>query len=252
MDYTELDAKLVYYRKFKQLIPEAVIRNYEDVFNVEYTHNSTAIEGNTLSLVETKRIVEDGISPNGRNMREIFEVFNHGKAYAYVLHCINDSKALDRNIVKEIHAKLMDNIIHGGIYRSVDVYISGAKHTPPPPDEAYRQLELFYHDMEVNRKEMHPIDYAAWTHAEFVKIHPFVDGNGRAARLFMNYQLVASGYLPVSIPVKRRLEYFDTLEAYACDANLESFAALVSELENKRLDQYIKAIKQLTSQEACH
>jgi len=99
--------------------------------------------------------------------------------------------------------------------------------------------------MGENRETMHPVEFAAWTHAEFVKIHPFVDGNGRASRLLMNYQLAAAGYLPVSVPVERRLEYFDTLEAYACEGDLSPFAALVAGLEEARLDSYITAIEQV-------
>jgi Fic family protein len=248
MDFTMLDKKLLYYHENKELIPEAVRQNYEEVFNIEYTHNSTAIEGNTLSLAETKLILEDGISPNGKNMREVFEVFNHGKAYAYALKCISENKVLSKEIVKDIHEILMENIMYGGIYRNVNVYISGAKHTPPSPDEAYRQLDYFYSDMIVYQKEKHPINYAAWTHAEFVKIHPFVDGNGRTSRLLMNYQLAAAGYLPISIPKERRLEYFDTLEAYACENNLLPFINLISTLEEARLDLYITAIEQVKTQ----
>ena len=159
--------------------------------------------------------------------------------------CVAEGKTLDKSIVKDIHAILMENILTGGIYRNVNVYITGARHTPPPPDEAFRQLGFFYADMDANCQKMHPIEYAAWTHAEFVKIHPFVDGNGRTARLIMNYQLAAAGYLPVSIPVGRRLEYFETLEAYACEDDLLPFSALISELEEARLDLYIIAIKQI-------
>ena len=245
MSYTTLDRKLAYYLEHKHLIPEAVKQNYEDVFNIEYTHNSTAIEGNTLSLAETKLIIEDGISPSGKNMREVFEVFNHSKAFAYASRCIAEGKPLDKNIVKDIHSILMENIMPGGIYRNVNVYISGVRHTPPNPDEAYRQLEYFYADMNANGQKMHPIEYAAWTHAEFVKIHPFVDGNGRTSRLLMNYQLASAGYLPVSIPVARRLEYFETLEAYACESNLSPFSALIAGLAEARLDLYITAIEQI-------
>jgi len=247
VNYATLDNKLAYYHKHKHLIPEAVKQNYEEVFNIEYTHNSTAIEGNTLSLAETKLILEDGISPNGKNMREVFEVFNHGKAFTYASRCIAEGKALDKNIVKDIHTILMENIMQGGIYRNVNVYISGARHTPPHPDEAYHQLEYFFADMNANSQKMHPIEYAAWTHAEFVKIHPFVDGNGRTSRLLMNYQLASAGYLPVSIPVERRLEYFEMLEAYACECNLSPFAALIGELAEARLDLYITAIEQINA-----
>jgi len=245
MGYEVLEKKLAHYQEHKHLIPETVIQNYEAAFRVEYTHSSTAIEGNTLSLIETKLLLEDAISPGGKNLREIYEVVNHSKAFAYTSRCVTEGKVLDKNIVKDIHAILMDNIMYGGIYRNVNVYITGARHTPPPPVEAYRQMECFYADMDGNKGKMHPIEYAAWTHAEYVKIHPFVDGNGRASRLIMNYQLMAAGYLPVSIPTERRLEYFTMLETYACENDLTPFAMLISELEEARLDMYLTAIEQI-------
>ena len=250
MDFAALDKKLAFYREHGVMIPDAVKQNYEKAFSIEYTHNSTAIEGNTLSLAETRLILEDGISPNGKHIREIFEVVNHSKAFAYANRCIAEGMSLDKQIVKEIHAILMENIMTGGIYRNVNVYISGARHTPPPPDEAFRQLECFYADIAAIRPKMHAIEYAAWTHAEFVKIHPFVDGNGRVSRMLMNYQLAAAGYLPVSIPVERRLEYFGALESYASNGELSPFAVLVGELEEARLDMYITAIEQLKAEDS--
>lgn len=184
------------------------------------------------------------MSPNGKELREIYEAVNHDKAFSYAKQCIAEGKTLDKNIVKDIHAILMNNIMTGGIYRNVDVYISGARHMPPSPNEAYRQLEAFYLDLELKKQSLKPIEFAARTHAEFVKIHPFVDGNGRTSRLLMNYQLLAADYLPVDIPKERRLAYFETLEAYACENDLKPFSGLIAGLEEEKLDQYIRAIEQ--------
>lgn len=93
------------------------------------------------------------------------------------------------------------------------------------------------------KKDLNPIELAAWTHAEFVRIHPFIDGNGRTSRLLMNYQLMNQGFLPVSIAKEDRLEYYNTLEAYAVNGNLEPFAEMVARLEEEQLDTYIKLIK---------
>jgi Fic family protein len=245
MDYTALDAKRGYYQKHKHLIPKVIKENYEAAFRVDYTHNSTAIEGNTLSLAETAVLLEDGISPNGKNMREVFEVVNHNKAFAYASRCIAGGKTLDESIIKSIHAILMENIMDGGVYRNVNVFIRGAKHTPPSFSVLSRQLEYFYEDMETNRGKMHPIEYAAWTHAGFVKIHPFIDGNGRTSRLIMNYQLMAAGFLPVSIPKERRTEYFESLDRHHCGEALSTFTAIIFALEDAHLDRYIAAIEQL-------
>ena len=224
-------------------LPQAARDNYAGAFEIEYTHNSTAIEGNTLSLMETKLLLEDKFSIGGKHLREIYEVVNHNKAFAFVKARIAEGLPLDERAIKDIHSLLMENIMAGGIYRDVSVYISGAQHTPPSPEVMYGQIKSFYADME-NRHSLEAIELAAWTHAEFVKIHPFVDGNGRTSRLIMNYQLMAGGYLPVSVPKEDRLVYFDCLEQYALQGNIAPFVAFIAALEDKRLDWYIDAIQQ--------
>ena len=243
MNYQEIQQKKEAYQAGRASIPEATLQSYEQAFEIEYTHNSTAIEGNTLTLIETKVLLEDGISIGGKRLGEIYESVNHQKAYRYVKACIAKGQALDEKIVKDIHALLMENIFTGGIYRNVNVYISGAQHTPPSPNEMYRQVKEFYADLAWKGKELNPIAYAAWTHAEFVKIHPFTDGNGRTSRLIMNYQLMAAGYPPISIAKEDRLAYFNTLEAYAVEGNLNPFAEMIAGLVEQQLDHYISLIQ---------
>ena len=243
MDYNVLLSKKEFYQKHKNNLSDLAVQNYEQAFEIEYTHNSTAIEGNTLSLIETKVLLEDKISIGGKNLREIYEIINHNKAYRFIKGCIAEGKPLDENRVKDIHAILMENIMIGGVYRNVDVYISGARHTPPSPNEAYKQVKNFYADLSF-KAEMNGIELSAWTHAEFVKIHPFIDGNGRTSRLIMNYQLMSNGFLPISIAKESRLEYFNALECYAVDGDLMPFADFIATLEEQKLDFYIRAIKQ--------
>lgn len=238
MDYDMLCQKREQLSLLCEQLPKEVLQSFDRSFEVEYTHNSTAIEGNTLSLIQTKAILEDGISVGGKTLREIYEVVNHNKAFGFVKKCVTEGKTLDETIIKDIHALLMENILTGGVYRNVEVRISGAKHKPPVPSEMYQQIKNFYADMPYKVKE-NAIEFAAWTHAEFVKIHPFVDGNGRTSRMIMNYQLLASGFLPVSIAKENRLEYFETLEAYAVEGDLNPFANMIAELEEQRLDEYL-------------
>lgn len=245
MDFAALDRKLAFYQQHKHLIPEAVKDNYEAAFRVDYTHNSTAIEGNTLSLAETAVLLEDGISPGGKDMREVYEAVNHNKAFAYINSRAPAGKPPDALIAREIHAILTQNIMEGGTYRKVNVFIRGARHTPPSFADVPKLLAYFFEDMELNRSKMHPVEYAAWTHAEFVKIHPFVDGNGRTSRLLMNYQLMSAGFLPVSVPKEQRAVYFTALDTYHREGDLTPFTAMVYGLENARLDIYITAIEQL-------
>lgn len=238
-----LNEKMEIYQKGKKFIDIDSLSSYDKDFELTFTHDSTAIEGNTLTLMETKVVLEDGVSIGGKELREIYEVINHKKAYGYVKKCIADGKNLDEKIVKDIHAILTENIIVGGVYRNQEVKISGAGHIPPVGNDMYIQIKKFYDDLKWKQKELNPIEYAAWTHAEFVRVHPFIDGNGRTSRLLMNYQLMNSGFLPVSIAKETRLDYYNALEDYAVNGKLDQFADLVAELEEKRLDEYIKLIR---------
>lgn len=240
MDYRELCRKKEVYSRCRESIPEFTMFTFEQAFEIEYTHNSTAIEGNTLSLIETKVLLEDGISIGGKALREIYEAVNHRKAFRYVKECIGKGMPLDEGKVKDIHALLMENIRIGGVYRDVQVYISGAQHMPPSPALMYRQVKDFYADLSWKGKELNPVELAVWTHAEFVKIHPFTDGNGRTSRLIMNYQLMAEGFPPVSIAKEDRLEYFKALEAYAVEGDLQPFAELVAGLVDRQMERYIE------------
>ena len=242
MNYERLLEKRDRYQANRSRIPEYALQSFEQAFEVEYTHNSTAIEGNTLTLIETKLVLEDGISVGGKALRELYEVVNHRNAYRYIKSCIEKEEPLSEKIVKDIHALLMDHIFTGGIYRNVDVYISGAQHTPPSPDEMYRQVKNFYADLSWKSRELNPIALAAWTHAEFVRIHPFPDGNGRTSRLIMNYQLLANGFPAVSIAKENRLDYFNALEAYAVGGDLEAFSEMIAGLVEAQLDRYLKLV----------
>ena len=192
--------------------PKEAVQSFDQSFEVEYTHNSTAIEGNTLTLIQTKAVLEDGISVGGKTLREIYEVVNHSKAFQFVKQCVAEGKPLNENIVKDIHALLMENILPGGIYRNVEVRISGAQHKPPVPSEMYRQVKEFYATLPY-RDGMNAIELAAW--------------------------LMAAGFLPVSIAKENRLSYFEALEAYAVGGDLKPFAEMIASLEEQRLEEYL-------------
>ena len=241
MDYQRHCEKKEQLKKIRKEISKEALQSFDKSFEIEYTHNSTAIEGNTLSLVQTKAVLEDGISVGGKTLREIYEVVNHDKAFGYIKKCISEGKVLDENIVKDIHSLLMENILMGGIYRNVEVRITGTNHKPPTPNEMFEQIKNFYTDIEY-RDKRNAIKFAAWTHAEFVRIHPFVDGNGRTSRMIMNYQLMNAGFLPVSIAKENRLEYFEALEVYAVEGDLKPFAEMIASMEEQRLDEYLSIV----------
>lgn len=238
MDYIVLKEMRDLLAKNKDKISPLAFQSFEKNFEINYTHNSTAIEGNTLTLIETKLLLEDNISVGGKNLRETFEVVNHAKAFNYIKKCIVSGEILTEAKVKDIHAILMENIFAGGIYRNCEVRITGAKHKPPAGNEMYSQIKEFFSGLP---KQYHgnAIELAAYTHAEFVRIHPFEDGNGRTARLIMNYQLMAQGFLPVSIAKENRLEYFETLEQYAVNKDLKPFSRMIASLEKEQLLEYL-------------
>ena len=241
MDFERIVLKKEKYEQSKSKIDSITLSTYEKDFELRFTHNSTAIEGNTLTLMETKVLLEDGVSVGGKELREIYEVVNHKKAYDYVKKCIAQNKSLTKDIVKDLHMILTENIIAGGIYRNQEVRISGAGFTPPAGNEMYIQIKAFYEELD-NKAGLNPIELAAWTHAEFVRIHPFIDGNGRTSRLLMNYQLMLHDFLPVSVDKENRLDYYNALECYAVHKDLNPFADFVAELEEKQLDEYLKLI----------
>lgn len=241
MDRTRLDDKR---RRVAALLGEApaeVVARFARSFDVEYAHNSTAIEGNTLSLIQTKVILEDGLSVGGKALREIYEVANHDRAFSYVKRAVAEGRLLDEEMLKDIHALLMENIMDGGVYRNVEVRITGAGFRPPAPQEMFRQMRWFFADMPRQREKLNAIEWAAWTHAEFVRIHPFPDGNGRTARMLMNLQLLTEGFQPISIAKEERLAYYEALEAYAVRGELAPFTEMVAALEEARLDEYLAA-----------
>ena len=244
MESKELLEKKEYYNKNKDRLDIEIREKTEKAFDIDFTYNSTTIEGNTLSIIETKTIIEDNISIGGKKLREIYEVVNHNKAFEYVKQSIKKNDILDENKIKDIHEILTQNIMQGGVYRNTDVRITGATHIPPTPNEMYNQIKMFYADIIKNSETMDPIKLAAWTHAEFVKIHPFMDGNGRTARLIMNYELMKNNYLPISIKEQSRFEYYNALDNYATTGNLTEFEKIIYELENKRLDEINKIISQ--------
>jgi Fic family protein len=238
LDYNRILKKQKLYEDGKDTLHVVTMESYDNAFEVEFTHNSTAIEGNTLTLMETKVVLEDGISIGGKALREIYEVVNHKKAFRYVKQCIKEGLPLGEKVVKDIHALVMENIIVGGIYRNEEVVISGASHIPPARNEMYIQIKNFFADL-MFKKNLNPIELAAWTHAEFVRIHPFQDGNGRTSRLIMNYQLMNCGFLPISIAKERRLDYYNALDKYAAEGILDDFTDMIAELEEVQLDKYI-------------
>ncbi len=238
MDYQALLLKKVQYQEALKIANKHALEKEFQNFYIEFSHNSTAIEGNTLTLLETKLILEDKISVGGKSLRELYEVINHHKATLFVEETVKKKQPLEESTTKDIHAMINENIFTGGIYRNEAVRITGASHKPPVGEEMFRQIKAFFSTLPFQFPE-NQILLSAWTHAEFIRIHPFIDGNGRTARQMLNYQLVSAGFPPISIPNSEKLVYYQTLDLFCSQGQLEPFADFIANLVEIRLDDFI-------------
>lgn len=207
-------------------LPDSVVKNLHEDLVLRWTYNSNAIEGNTLTLMETKVVLE-GITIGGKSLREHFETINHRDAILFVEDLVLQKEALTESDIRNIHQLVLKNIdaANAGVYRRINVLISGARHTPPDHLVVPERMAEFI--ATSNKKNLHPVEQAAYIHVDFVGIHPFVDGNGRTSRLLMNLELMKSGYPPVVIPVEQRLRYYQALDLAHLENNYKPFLELV-------------------------
>lgn len=212
-------------------LPPEIVRNLHEDLVLRWTYNSNAIEGNTLTLKETKVALE-GITIGGKTMREHFEAINHREAILYVEDLVKDNEPLSEWQIRSLHKLVLKNIDdeHAGVYRKTNVLISGADHVPPDAILVDEQMQGLILWCQKNMSSLHPVEYAARLHVDFVKIHPFVDGNGRTARLLMNLELLKGGFPPVIFTVDKRLQYYEALDTAHTTDNYEPFMALVQSL----------------------
>ena len=220
-----------------------VIRELKADFLIKSTYHSNAIEGNTLTVYETKAVLEDGITIAGKSMREHLEAINHKEAILVAEEIVQEEIPFSERVVKDLHSIVLNKIDreNAGMYRSRNVIISGASHTPP---DAFMVPQLMTDLIEWYRSatELHSVERAVILHSKFVNIHPFTDGNGRTARLMLNLELVRSGYLPVIIETERRFDYYELLDQAAISGGYEEFVLFIAEHEEKELERYLKVI----------
>ncbi len=214
------------YLKIKQKIKDSsVYENYYEHFVTEFTYDTNAIEGSTITLQETALILFDKVVPEGKSIKEINEVQNHKDAFDYMLAYKGD---INRAFVLKLHNLLMHNILwkYAGVFRDVQVYVRGASFTPPKPQEVekqFKQLMLWYRS---NKRKYHPVIMAAYFHQVFESVHPFYDGNGRVGRLLLNFILRKNGLPMINIKNKKKGKYYDALEA-GHNANLKPMVDLI-------------------------
>ena len=237
--FGELKLRLDSYRP----LPREVVENLRDDLILRWTYNSNAIEGNTLTLKETKVALE-GITVGGKTLQEHLEAINHKDAIVYLEALLKAEEGLTERNIKSIHQLILKKIDdkNAGAYRKMNVLISGAEHIPIDAAHVDEAMNKFLNWYNSDAQSLHPVERAMIVHLEFVKIHPFIDGNGRSARLLMNFELMRCGFPPIVLPVEKRLEYYEALDtAHTKDDTSLFFDLIVPEVENA-FDKYWYAL----------
>lgn len=217
------------------------VRRLREEFMIDFTYNSNAIEGSTLTLQETALILKEGITIAEKPLREHLAAVGHQDAFYYVERLVQDKVELSERIIKEIHTLvLMEQAQNRGVYRRVPVAVLGAQNELPQPYLVPVLMEqlLAKYNMEMANK--HIIERVCLFHLEFELIHPFLDGNGRTGRLILNLELMKAGYPPINIKFKDRLSYYACFTDYL-DRNGDPsmFMALVAEYLEEELEKYL-------------
>lgn len=207
-------------------LPAATVARLRDQILVEWIYNSNAIEGSTITLQETRLILETGLTVGGKSLREHFEVINHRDAIDYVKNLVVSAEPINPFHVRQIHKLVLARIDdeNAGQYRATQVRIAGATFTPPESWLVPNLMTEWGEWLASEGKNSHPVELASLAHHRLVAIHPFVDGNGRTARLVMNLILMRAGYPPTVIQRINRRQYYRVLD----QADAGKSAALVN------------------------
>ena len=222
-------------------LTEGELERLNEEFVVEYTYNSNAIEGNTLTLRETDLVLR-GLTVDSKPLKDHLEAVGHKDAFDFVRELVKENAPLSEHNIKQIHyLVLADKKQDRGVYRRVPVHIMGAHHEPAQPyliePKMEQLLQAYKDDTE------HIITKLARFHIEFEGIHPFIDGNGRTGRLLVNLELMKAGYPPIDIKFKDRMKYYDAFDAYHVKHNLSVMEGLFARYVNERLDMYLKILQ---------
>lgn len=235
----ELDSK-------KPLTPD-VLKNLEGWLKVELTYSSNAIEGNTLTRIETAEVIEKGGSAalKGKPLKDQLEAINHAKAVEFIRDLAKQKKAhqyITEEDILAIHKIILTGIDDewAGRYRESEVFIKGATVEFPLPQNVSYAMDEFMQWLET-QQDMHPVTVAADAHFKLVSIHPFVDGNGRTARLLMNLILLINGYPIAIIRNEERTGYLEAVNLGQTKNDLQMYYSLVNEAEERSLDAYLNA-----------
>jgi len=218
-------------------------KEIKEYYRIGLTYSSNSLEGNSLTESETKIVLENGITIGGKPLRDHYEASGHSESFDFIYR-LSKNREIKEKDIKKMHRLFYYRIDKNkaGKYRKTKLFITGSKYPLPLPEKVPGLMKEFISGLAGLRKELHPVRFAALAHKEFVFIHPFVDGNGRVARLLMNLILLQEGYNIAIIPPVLRQEYLETLEkAHRNDKPFISFIARsVKETQKDYLRLFIR------------
>jgi Fic family protein len=240
----KLDFVIGEFQKVVKDYPRIALEKRERDFTIKFTYNTNAIEGNTVSLLETAAMLQKKVVPEGKSLREVHEIFNTEKALNFVRKYRGD---VSRRLLLNLHKMMVANIdnAEAGRIRSYPVAIQGANWMPPSEKEVGGKFSEFLAWYSKSKKKLHPLELAAISHLKFIEVHPFGDGNGRVARLMTNLVLMRNGYPPINIKVKDTIPYVKELQ-YA--QNTQEFEKLVDWFVQKLGEEYAESTKKGATQ----
>lgn len=213
------------------------LQRLNEEFMVEYTYNSNAIEGNTLTLRETALVLR-GLTIDQKPLQDHLEAVGHRDAFAYVCQLVKENHRLTESTIRQIHQLVLaDKPDDRGVYRRVPVRIVGASHIPPQPYLIQPQMEQLLDDYYRSNENI--VAKLALFHIQFEGIHPFIDGNGRTGRLLVNLELMKAGYPPIDIKFADRIRYYDAFESYHVQGNRKPMEQLFAQYLNQQLCKYL-------------
>ena len=222
-------------------LTEGELERLNEEFLTEYTYNSNAIEGNTLTLRETDMVLR-GLTIDQKSLKEHLEVIGHKEAFDFVTELVKEKCEINERVIKQIHyLVLADKKDDRGVYRRVPVRIMGAAHETAQPYLIVTKMEELLRNYLAS--EEHIVTKLARFHIEFEGIHPFIDGNGRTGRLLVNLELMKAGYPPIDIKFTDRISYYNAFDEYHVKHNLKAMESLFAKYINERLDIYLKMLQ---------
>ncbi len=220
------------------------IKQLKEYYRIGLTYSSNALEGNSLTESETKVVLEDGITIGGKPLKDHFEAIGHSDAFD-LLYNLADSQEITENDILGLHRLFYYRIDteSAGKYRERNVIITGTDFTPPTPTEIPHAMQEFIGSMP-SLRQLHPVEYAALLHLKLATIHPFIDGNGRTARLLMNLALLQAGFTITIIPPIIRGDYISALRD-SNKGNDQPFISFISCCIWESQKEYLRLLKSL-------